>query len=96
MNGFTFLDPTPEVKAEASQAVGRRLSELAGRRIGLFDNSKNQGDVILERVGELLRERYGVATVVPFRKPNYSDPAADELLDQIAAEVEGVVFAIAA
>ena len=36
--------------------------------VGLFDNTKEQGDIILETVGAALRERYGVAKVIMHRK----------------------------
>ena len=92
---FRFFDPTAE---SATDAVSRAqaLGNLAGRRVALFDNSKAQADVVLERVGELLQERYGIAAIVPAKKPNYSAPAEDALLDRLAAEADAVVFAIAA
>ncbi len=34
--------------------------DLAGKVVGLLDNTKEQADVILETVAEALRERYGV------------------------------------
>ena len=92
---FRFFDPTAEGAAGAGSRA-QALGKLAGRRVALFDNSKAQADVVLERVGELLQERYGVAAVVPAKKPNYSAPAEDALLDRVAAEADAVVFAIAA
>ena len=95
MAAFQFFDPTAESRADGvSQA--RPLGGLAGRRIALFDNSKHLADVTLERIGELLRERYEVARLVPAKKPNYSAPAEDALLDRVAAEADAFVFAIAA
>jgi hypothetical protein len=95
MASFRFFDPTAEDR-DAGPSRARPLSSLAGRRIALFDNSKFMGDVVLERIGEILRDRYGVAAVVPAKKPNYSAPAEDALLDRVAAEADAVVFAIAA
>lgn len=95
MAGFRFFDPTAEAVAE-TVAAAPTYASLAGRRVALFDNSKAQADVALERIGELLRERYQVAAIVPAKKPNYSAPAEDSLLDRVAAEADAVVFAIAA
>lgn len=94
MTPFRFFDPRAE-DASGPVSQARSLSSLAGRRVALFDNSKAQADVILERVGELLQERYGVGAVVAAQKPNYSAPAEDALLDRVAAEADAVVFAIA-
>lgn len=91
---FRFYDPTANESGDRVES--RALSSLAGRRVALFDNSKQQADVVLERVGELLRERFGVEAIFPAKKPNYSAPATDSLLDRIAAEADAVVFAIAA
>ena len=49
--------------------------DLAGKVVGLLDNTKEQADVILETVGEVLRERYGVARVIIRRKEFFSKPA---------------------
>ena len=37
--------------------------DLAGKVVGLLDNTKEQGDVILQTIGDALRERHGVALV---------------------------------
>ena len=95
MAGFRFFDPTAEGSLE-DVSRARPLAGLAGKRIALFDNSKFMGDVVLERVGELLRDRYGVAALIPAKKPNYSAPAEDALLGRVAEEADAVVFAIAA
>ncbi|HEX2172759.1 MAG TPA: hypothetical protein VHL09_09980, partial [Dehalococcoidia bacterium] len=76
---FRFFDPTAAASTETVRRT-RTLDGMAGRRVALFDNSKFMGDVVLERVGELLRERYGVAAIVSAKKSNYSAPADDELL----------------
>ena len=95
MAPFQFFDPTAESLVDGVSQV-RPLDGLAGRRIALFDNSKHLADVALERIGELLADRYGVGALVPAKKPNYSAPADDALLDRVAAEADAVVFAIAA
>ena len=71
-----------------------RPMDLAGKVVGLLDNTKEQGDVILQTVGEALRERYGVARVVIRRKEHYSKPATNALIDDMAKEVELAVAAV--
>jgi len=68
--------------------------DLAGKVVGLLDNTKEQGDVILQTVADALRERHGVARVVIRRKEHYSKPAKDELIDEMAQEVEVAVAAV--
>jgi len=68
--------------------------DLAGKVVGLLDNTKEQADVILEAVGEALRDRYGVAEVIIRRKEFFSKPAKPELLDEIAKKAQVAIAAV--
>ena len=52
------------------------------------------GTLILETLGEVLRERFGVARVVLLAKEHYSKPATDALIDQMAAQVDIAIAAV--
>lgn len=58
MNRTIILNPTSA--PPPPESLGARLETLAGARIGLFSNNKPNADVLLERVGASLAERYGV------------------------------------
>ena len=88
-----FIDPTAG-SSKARVARAARPMDLKGKVVGLLDNTKEQADVILEAVAATLRERYGVAKVVTRRKQFYSKPAAVELLDEMANEVDVAVAAL--
>ena len=85
-----FIDPTAG-GSKARVARASRPMDLRGKVVGLLDNTKEQADVILETVAEVLHERYGVAKVVMRRKQFYSKPAAAELMDEMANEVDVAV-----
>ena len=88
-----FIDPSRGGgKAKLSRA--QRPIDLAGKTVGLLDNTKEQGDVILETVAQALRERYGVADVVIRRKQFFSKPAAAEIIDEMAKEVQVAIAAV--
>ena len=92
-NDLPFIDPTAGGgKARITSAP--RPMDLAGKTVGLLDNTKEQGDVILETVAAALRERFGVANVIIRRKEHYSKPATDELIAEMAKEVQVVVAAV--
>ncbi|MFH1650664.1 MAG: hypothetical protein ABID87_00955 [Chloroflexota bacterium] len=57
--------PTAPSRAAAA-ATASRPKTLAGKRIGLFWNTKPNGDVFLLRIGELLKERFPDAELVKF------------------------------
>ena len=88
-----FIDPTAG-GGKAKVALAPRPMDLAGRVVGLLDNTKEQADVILAAIGEALRERHGVARVVMRRKEHYSKPARPELLDALADEVDIAIAAV--
>ncbi|RFU21589.1 hypothetical protein D0Z06_10345 [Geodermatophilus marinus] len=88
----TVLDPTGE-RAPASRQLRPRPDGLAGRTVGLLDISKARGDVVLDRLAELL-EREG-ARVLRFRKPTFARPAPVDLRQEIAERCEVVIEALA-
>lgn len=92
-NDLGFIDPT-EAGNTARIALAPRPMDLAGKVVGLLDNTKEQADTILETVAGALRERYGVARVIIRRKQYYSKPAAQELMDELAQEVQVAAAAV--
>ena len=88
-----FIDPTAG-GSRAKIALAPRPMDLAGKVVGLLDNSKEQADVILETIGQVLRERYGVAKVIIRRKEAFSRPATEDLLNEMAKEVQVAAAAL--
>ena len=88
-----FIDPTAG-GGRATIALAPRPMDLAGKVVGLLDNTKEQADVILETVAEVLKARYGVAKVIIRRKEAFSRPATEELLNEMAKEVQVAVAAV--
>lgn len=88
-----LVNPMSEASVEARSAPPR-LATLAGRTIALLDISKPGGDLFLDRLERLLRERMGVAAVVREKKPTFTRPAPPELLERIR-RADAVVEALA-
>lgn len=93
MNDLPWIDPTAG-GGKAKIAIAPRPMDLAGKVVGLLDNTKEQGELILATIGEALRERYGVARVVIKRKEHYSKPATESLINEMAQEVEVAIAAV--
>ena len=89
-----FIDPTAG-GGKAKVARAPRPMDLAGKVLGLLDNTKENGDLILETIGAALRERHGVARVVIRRKEIFSKPATEDLINEMASEVDVAVAALA-
>ena len=88
-----FIDPTAG-RNRARIALAPRPMDLAGKVVGLLDNTKEQADVILETVAGALRERYGAAKVIIRRKEHFSKPATEALLNEMAKEVQVAAAAL--
>ncbi|OGA51374.1 MAG: hypothetical protein A3G24_19655 [Betaproteobacteria bacterium RIFCSPLOWO2_12_FULL_62_13] len=88
-----FIDPTAG-GGKAKIAMAPRPLDLAGKVVGLLDNTKEQADIILQTIGEALRERHGAARVVMRRKEAFSKPATDDLINEMANEVQVAVAAL--
>ena len=68
------LDPTAG-EAAVTTAAAPGLQSLAGRTVGLLDNSKINVRQFLDHVEGILRTRHGVKAVVRLKKPDASRPA---------------------
>jgi hypothetical protein len=88
-----FIDPTAGTGRKRIP-LAARPADLAGKVVGLLDNTKEQGTLILETLGNALREQYGVARVILQRKEHYSKPATSALIDDMAKEVDVAIAAL--
>ena len=93
MKRSEIIDPTAGGE-KAKVPLAPRPMDLAGKVVGLLDNTKEQGTLILQTLGQALRDRYGAARVVLVSKEHYSKPAAPAIIDQLAREVQVAVAAV--
>jgi len=90
---MTLVNPMNEAIPQAALPPPR-LTSLAGRRIALLDISKPGGDVFLDRLEALLKERHGVASVIRERKPTFTKPAPPEVIERLRG-ADAVIEALA-
>jgi hypothetical protein len=90
---IVVLDPT----AERDEAMGRPLAAPLGdgseARIALLDIRKPRGDVFLDELERLLRERGH--DVERTAKPTFTKPAPADLRREIAERCDAVIEALA-
>ncbi len=89
----TILDPTDEREPVGRQR-SRRPEQISGT-VGLLDISKPRGNVLLDRLEELIHERLPEVQVRRYMKPTFTKPAPDELLRKMAGEVDFVIEGLA-
>ena len=89
----TILDPTDE-RVPVERTLSPRLDALQGR-LALLDIAKPRGNVLIDRLEELLNERFPALEVNRYSKPTFTKPAPDSLRNEIRAENDLVVEALA-
>ncbi len=90
-----ILDPTGSAQEKRCELAPRRLRTLDGARLGLLDNSKLNAADLLAAVGELLKERYAIKSVMVRTKGRgFSYPVEDRIADEMAEQCDVVIAAI--
>lgn len=89
----TILDPTDE-RVPVQRSLAPRPEAITGT-VALLDISKPRGDVLIDRLEERLRERLPGVTFRRYSKPTFTKPAPDELREQIAADCNLMIEALA-
>jgi hypothetical protein len=93
MDELTVLDPTAEMDVERIP-LAPRPPDLAGRRVGILDNSTERADEILRRIEERLKEQGAVRRVVWRRKEYYTKQAPTALIEDLARQCDVVINAV--
>ena len=89
----TIMDPTDE-RIPIARTVSPRASEITGN-LALLDISKPRGNVLLDRLEELLCERLPEVTVNRYAKPTFTKPAPQVLRQEIKDNNDFVIEALA-
>ncbi len=84
----------PSVTVSKAVSMAKRPASLSGRVVGLFDNTKEQADILLEALGEELVKKYGVKELVTRRGVHYSRPAPIEIVEEMARKCDVVICAL--
>ena len=91
-----IMDPTGRSKRETKAGLERaqRPADLAGARIGLLENGKQNARLFLEDVAAVLKQRYGAGEATLLRKEVFSAPAPPELIEELSARSDVVVVGV--
>ena len=89
----TLVNPMNETPQTAASPAPR-LAGLKDRTVALLDISKPGGDVFLDRIEQLLKDRYGVAGVIREKKPTFARPAPAGIIDKVRG-ADAVIEALA-
>lgn len=87
-----FCDPSVAVRKTVPMA--QRPERLSGKVVGLFDNTKEQADIVLEALGKELLEKHGVESLLTRRGVHHSRPAPIEIVEEMARKCDVVICAL--
>jgi hypothetical protein len=89
-----LLDPTGDSERAINTTLAPRPQSLQGLTVGLLDNTKPNGVVVLRAVGRELRERYGVREIRMFQKGYFGTPVEESVVNQMLRNCDFAVAAI--
>ena len=82
----------PEAEYELSiQKIAPRLSDFHRIKIGLFWNSKPNGDVLLNAIGKMLKQRFKTIELVNY---NLCIGVGPENIELMAKNCDGIIAAM--
>ena len=88
-----LMDPTDE-RVPVERQLAERQLVLKGR-VALLDIRKPRGDVLLDRLEELLNHNAPDVEVMRCAKPTFTKPAPDELREELRGQVDLVIEGLA-
>jgi hypothetical protein len=89
-----ILSPEGTSHTRQHRLAPRRFTSLDGVRLGLLGNSKLNADAVLLAIGDLLKERYTLESVIVRSKPTFSKPAPDEVVDELLECADVIVTGV--
>jgi hypothetical protein len=84
------MDPTNEAKITESSSA-ERLETLKGKVVGFVDNGKRNSDIVLKKIAEELKVRYGLKDIVFFRKPSSSHQIPYEAARKLKNHCDAII-----
>jgi len=85
------LNPRGEIEPPPTLAPVPRVTDLAGKKIGLYWNGKEDGDLFWDVVEGLLKNRFPTATILRYRGPfDIGDKTAATMAKECDTFIYGV------
>jgi hypothetical protein len=88
-----IMDPTNE-RVPVTRQITPRPAQITGT-VALLDITKPRGNVLLDRIEALLKNRAPGIEIRRYAKPTFTKPAPEALRQQIRAEVDFVIEGLA-
>ena len=96
-NSFETLSPWAEADPIPARGIAPRITELSGKRIGLFRNRKRAAQPLMSAIEAGLKKRFPDTEFSSFANPTANEPIIEqELKQQFEDWLKGVDAVVAA
>ena len=89
-----LVNPQGTDLAPGPFALTARSGSLAGKTLGLLENTKANSDKVLNELGALLKEKHGLKDVVLLSKHHSSLPTKPEVIQQALNQVDVLIIGV--
>ncbi len=94
VRNMRLVNPQGTELAPGAFELNARPNDLAGKTLGLLENSKANSDKVLHELGAMLKEKYGLKDVVYLSKHHASLPSKPEVIQQALDKVDILITGV--
>jgi hypothetical protein len=85
------LNPRGERDPVPARGISPRVAKLAGKKIGLYWNGKQDGDYFWDTIEKLLQKKFPTATVLRYNGPG---DLGETIAAKMAKEVDTFIYGV--
>ena len=94
VRNMRLVSPVGTDLASGEFKLNTRPQTLAGKTLGLLENSKANSDKVLLELGEILKKKHGIKDVVLLSKHSASLPTKPEVVQQALDQVDVLITGV--
>ena len=94
VRNMRLVNPQGTELAPGAFELNARPQTLAGKTLGLLENSKANSDKVLHELGQILTKKHGLKQVVYLSKHNASLPSKPEVIQDVLNEVDILITGV--
>ncbi len=94
VRNMRLVNPTGVDLVQGAFELNERPTSLAGKTLGLLENSKANSDKVLNEIAQILTDKHGLKEVLMFSKHSASLPTKPEVIQQALDKVDLLITGV--
>ncbi|PKB73197.1 MAG: hypothetical protein BZY75_03140 [SAR202 cluster bacterium Io17-Chloro-G7] len=94
VRNMRLINPQGTDLAQGDFELNDRPQSLAGKTLGLLENSKANSDKVLQELANILTEKHGLKEVIMLSKHSASLPTKPEVIQQALDKVDVLITGV--